>query len=187
MKKITFLLVLAGMFHTSVSVAQDAARGIRNQGWVNHNEPIVFMERGIEFYVFADGSFDFNTRPTDTNGTFYFRGAGRRGQQLIVPNYGVRIDTDSFGRIRRVGNVFVNYDGLDRVNRIGTILMQYNRFGLARVGGLELIYNRRGQLVQLVGSVYHRNHGFSSTYYGPSHGVAYQNQGGYYFKQSDQD
>ena len=106
---------------------------------------------------------------------------------MIVPNYGVRIDTDSFGRIRRIGNVFVNYDGYDRVSRIGTILIQYNRFGLARVGGLELIYNRRGQLVQLVGSVYHRNHGFTSNYYGPSHGVAYQNQGGYYFKQSDQD
>lgn len=187
MKKITFLLVLAGMLYTSVSVAQDAARGIRNQGWIKSNEPIVFMERGIEFYVFADGSFDFNTRPNDTHRTFYFRGAGKRGQQVMVPNYGVRIDTDSFGRIRRIGNVFINYDGLDRVNRIGTIMMQYNRFGLARVGGLELIYNRRGQLVQFVGSVYHRNYGFASTYYGPSHGVAYQNHSGYYFKNAEQD
>jgi hypothetical protein len=24
-------------------------------------EPIVFMERGVEFFVFADGQFDFNT------------------------------------------------------------------------------------------------------------------------------
>jgi hypothetical protein len=27
-------------------------------------EPIVFMERGVEFFVFADGQFDFNTRPS---------------------------------------------------------------------------------------------------------------------------
>jgi hypothetical protein len=31
--------------------------------------------------------------------------------------------------------------------RIGSVQMSYNRFALERVGGLEIIYNRRGQVV----------------------------------------
>jgi hypothetical protein len=31
--------------------------------------------------------------------------------------------------------------------------MSYNRFALERVGGLEIIYNRRGQVVDIFGSV----------------------------------
>jgi hypothetical protein len=39
------------------------------------DDPIVFLERGIEFYVFPDGQLDFNTRPT-TSGTMYYRSKG---------------------------------------------------------------------------------------------------------------
>jgi hypothetical protein len=49
--------------------------------------------------------------------------------------------------------VFINYDVNDRVKRIGSVYMTYNRYALERVGGLEIIYNRRGQIVDIVGSV----------------------------------
>jgi hypothetical protein len=39
----------------------------------------------------------------------------------------------------------------DRVRRIGSVQMSYNRFALERVGGLEIIYNRRGQVVDILG------------------------------------
>jgi hypothetical protein len=43
--------------------------------------------------------------------------------------------------------VFIN-DVNDRVKRIGSVYMTYNR-SLERVGGLEIIYNRRGQIVDI--------------------------------------
>jgi hypothetical protein len=49
--------------------------------------------------------------------------------------------------VRRVGNVSISYDRYDRVERIGSVQMSYNRYALERVGGLEIIYNRRGQIV----------------------------------------
>jgi hypothetical protein len=47
----------------------------------------------------------------------------------------------------------INFDSNDRIRRIGSIQMSYNRFALERVGGLEIIYNRRGQVVDIYGSV----------------------------------
>jgi hypothetical protein len=47
----------------------------------------------------------------------------------------------------------INFDSNDRIRRIGSVQMSYNRFALERVGGLEIIYNRRGQVVDIYGSV----------------------------------
>jgi hypothetical protein len=121
-------------------------------------EPVVFTERGVEFFVFADGQFDFNTRPAV--GTSYLYRSGQRHANATFgapgiqnENYGVVVEHDNFGRVRRVGNVFINYDAYDRIKRIGSVYMTYNRFALAQVGGLQLIYNNRGQIVGTRGSV----------------------------------
>jgi hypothetical protein len=39
--------------------------------------------------------------------------------------------------------------------------MSYNRFALERVGGLEIIYNRRGQVVDIFGSVGGRGYAYN--------------------------
>lgn len=128
-------------------------------------EPISFMERGIEFYVFPNGEFDFNTRPQDSEGDdFYFKAAGKRSTVVVSSrpvNYGVRIEHDSFGRVRRVGNTFINYDSRDRVSRIGTVYMRYNSFAISQIGGLRIVYNRKCQIIDIVGSV----KGRYATYY----------------------
>lgn len=190
MKKITLLVA-------SVLLVVNVANAQRNDRF-SFDEPISFQERGIEFFVFPNGDFDFNTRPNDSHGEFYFRGAGKRGANVQARgtvargpiNYGVLIEHDSFGRVRRVGNTFINYDGCDRVSRIGSVYMRYNRFALAQVGGLHIIYNRRGDIVDLVGSVKGpRNHGFTtSTYYGTvyhnniNNTYAYNSDDYYYYK-----
>src|SRR5690606_11594887 len=109
--------------------------------------PIAFTERGISFYVFLDGGFDFNTVPAQ--GGVYFR----TGRNNIAPTAGVRIEYDVMGRIRRVGNVFMNYDNQGRIKRIGSVVMQYNRFALQSVGGLQIRYNARGQFLGTRGRV----------------------------------
>jgi hypothetical protein len=167
MKKITLLVA-------SVLLVVNIANAQRNDRF-SFDEPISFTERGIEFFVFPNGDFDFNTRPTDSHGEFYFKGAGKKGADVQNKgshsrgpiNYGVLIEHDSFGRVRRVGNTFINYDYNDRVTRIGSVYMRYNRFALSQVGGLRIIYDRRGDIVDLVGSVKgYRNNGYTSSYYG---------------------
>jgi hypothetical protein len=67
-------------------------------------------------------------------------------------NFGVKVEHDDFGRVRRVGNVFINYDANDRIKRVGSVYMAYNRFALEQVGDYRF-YNPRGQIVDIVGSV----------------------------------
>jgi hypothetical protein len=74
---------------------------------------------------FADGQFDF-TRPSGAN--MYYKPSGRRNvnrtwsaNDARNQNFGVKVEHDDFGRVRRVGNVFINYDANDRIKRIGSV------------------------------------------------------------------
>ena len=158
MKKIT--LLVASIFLFGGIVANAADRNDRRSPVDFRNaEPIVFMERGVEFFIFPDGQFDFNTRPS-TGDMYYKQSRGKAvnknyGRHANVPtrNYGVKVEHDNRGRVRRVGNVMINYDANDRVKRVGSVYMDYNRYALDRVGNLQIIYNRRGQIVDTIGAV----------------------------------
>lgn len=92
---------------------------------------------------------------------------------------GIRVEHDYNGRVRRVGNVFINYDATGRVKRVGSVYMRYNSFALAQVGGLRLIYDRRGRIIDIRGFV----NGYSQAYqhtpvnnhYSPSSTYTYNN------------
>ncbi len=170
--KIT-LFVASLMLATTATKASDiinfSGSNVEFKTRFNNDEPIQFSERGIDFFVFQNGEFDFNTRPNDNGGDYYFKTAGRRSVEANgqgLENFGVRIERDNFGRIRRIGNTFINYDFQDRVSRIGTVFLKYNRFALIQIGGLQLVYNRFGELVDTFGSVKSRGYsGFTNTYY----------------------
>lgn len=170
MKTITFLATSILMVG---SVAANAQGLIKNSGEerttrYSFDEPISFTERGIEFFVFPNGEFDFNTRPDDSQGDYYYKGAGKRVAEVTsrrTPNYGVRIEQDSYGRVRRVGNTFINYDNMDRVSRIGSVYMRYNRMALVQIGGMRIIYNRRGEIVDTIGRIKgYNNSGYAYNY-----------------------
>lgn len=160
MRKITFL-VASLMLMLNATVAQDAngRRGggrhyeeEQNQYAVDYRdaEPIVFMERGVEFLVFPNGDFDFNANFNTTSG-YYGR---RENNQVDVDRArAIRIDRDFNGRVRRVGNVYINYDFYGRVKRVGGVFISYNNFALTQIGGLRLFYNHHGQIVWVSGSV----------------------------------
>ena len=111
------------------------------------DEVIEFNERGIKFYVFLDGTFDFNTAPTAS--VDYIK-RGRRSDRHTSPR-GVRIEHDYQGRLRRIGNVFINYDHNDRVKRIGSVYIKYRRNKMKKVGNLNIHYDYYG--VHFTGSV----------------------------------
>lgn len=157
MKNFTLLTTAVFMFIFS-SINASTIKTFENPTFApnfNDAEPIAFIERGIAFYIFPDGQFDFSTEPS--RGDYFFRN-GRRGSNInqgaAINNFGgVRIQRDNFGNIRRIGNVFINYDFNNRIARIGSVFIAYNRFAVSQVGGLRVIYNRFGQIIDFVGSV----------------------------------
>ena len=189
MKKITFIIAAFILsFCTSYASEINFSRAnFKSENRFDHNEPIQFSERGIDFFVFPNGEFDFNTRPGDSNGNFYMKTAGRRSFEINInfENFGVRIERDNFGRIRRIGNTFINYDFQDRVSRIGSVFLRYNRFALIQIGGLQLVYNQFGELVDTFGSVFSRqvysdNSGHCNDNYSDNNNS--HNENHYYFK-----
>ena len=189
MKKITLLVASVLLYGNlaNASAIVNHSDG-KNKIDFNQNEPIEFIERGIAFYVFPNGEFDFNTTPTVNNDVYYRRTttATSEGRRNFIPeNNGVRIEHDALGRVRRIGNVFINYDFQNRIKRIGTVYMSYNRFALDQIGGLKIIYNRRGQIINMHGSV----KGFEANYcntnsYEYNYNNAPSNTNQYYYRKA---
>ncbi|NER13827.1 hypothetical protein GWK08_10275 [Leptobacterium flavescens] len=126
-----------------------------------YTKPIKFVERGVEFFVFPNGEFDYNT-----SGVAYYRGRtnlnvsiGTSGTRVHYRSpkrrhRGVRVEYDYYGRVHRIGNVFINYDRRGRIKRAGTVYIGYNRRGLAsNIGGLYIHYDRWGRIVDTSGYV----------------------------------
>lgn len=143
----------------------------------NFDHPVTFVERGIEFYVFPDGTFDFNT--ATTAGGDYYRGNGANTYGSPFAPVGVRIEHDNFGRVRRIGNVFVNYDHTNRIKRIGTVYFQYKGPLMIQAGNMRMIYDRRGRLVDIIGAVKGGAYAgdYQPSYYGPANPTEY-----YYYR-----
>lgn len=189
----TFTLLIASVFlmGSNMNAAPNYSEA-RYPVAVAEAEPIVFTERGIEFFVFADGQIDFNTVPTvHTNDGYYYK--GRRGSvnsTFGAPgtnNSGVRIEHDAQGRVRRVGNVFLNYDARGRIKRIGSVYISYNRYALMQIGQMRILYDRYGRIVGTQGRV---NNGATMPYHGGyNHGGNSwnDNEEYYYYKQNATD
>jgi hypothetical protein len=180
MKKITLLVVASFILVGSMAYASEnpvfSDNTDRRGYYIDYRdaEPIIFKERGIEFMLFPNGEFDFNTRPAvrpRVNGT----SGAPRGMYYGTSERGIRVEHDNFGRVRRVGNVYINYDAYGRVKRIGTIYMSYNSFALTKVGNMRIVYDRRGRIVDVYGFINHANGGY---FYNP--GINYSGENGGY-------
>ncbi len=150
--------------------ADKNSKTLRITNRYNYAQPIVFIERGIEFLVFPNGEFDFNTEGMRVRADNYYGRKTRRSRynktygapgarNNFEKRRGVNVSHDRLGRFRRVGNVFINYDGYGRIKRIGSVYMRYQRGKLKQVGELHIQYNRRGHMVAINGTVNHSNQG----------------------------
>ena len=168
MKKITLLVVASILLVGNMALASEnpvfSDNTNRRGYYIDYRdaEPIIFRERGIEFMLFPNGEFDFNTRPSGpryhVNGT---NGAPGTRDYYGPSERGIRVEHDNFGRVRRVGNVYINYDAFGRVKRIGTIYMSYNSFAVTKVGNMRIVYDRRGRIVDVYGFINHANGGYN--------------------------
>lgn len=209
MKKIT-LLVASLLLMSNVNIASEKNVFTGNEEGYHFitdyrdADPIVFKERGVEFFIFLDGQFDFNTQPIVTptrNRTESMNGThGAPGVRTVTvsntyygPVRGVKVEHDYQGRVRRVGNVFINYDAYGRVKRVGSVYMKYNSFALKQVGGMKIFYNRRGQIMDIVGYVnsssYGNHYDFDGHGFGNGNGQGHGNgnNNGYDNDSDDED
>ncbi len=126
MKKLVLLFAF-GLFSMSMA-AKDSFR----PHWKYLDEPVKITVRGIDFFVFPNGEFDFNAH--QRRNRHYHGHSG----------FGIRIDRDRYGKIRRIGNVFINYNRYRQVSRIGNVFIKYNHRGrIYRIGKLRLKYMGR--------------------------------------------
>jgi hypothetical protein len=171
--------LLIGLTTASASELNHPKQKIKLEKKKNYRfaEPITFIERGIEFLIFPDGSFDFNTNIHDDfyDDDVYYKNNARRNTintSQRGPNAtfaftvgskkkrGVHISRDRFGKVRRVGNVYINYNRIGNITRVGSVFINYSRgrhATVAQVGGLKVQYNRWGEIVSTRGYVNRNN------------------------------
>jgi hypothetical protein len=95
--------------------------------------PIEFIEQGIQFTIFQNGSFDFRFSNNQS-----INRSSICSKQEIVKDY--------HGKVRRVGTVLVDYDRYGRLTRIGNIAIRFNNRAISSIGGLNINYNHFGSI-----------------------------------------
>ncbi|MFP2994702.1 hypothetical protein ABN763_02280 [Spongiivirga sp. MCCC 1A20706] len=165
MKKTAFFLVAMLL---SITTAIAAETTIVNEGLngitkrYRHVQPIRFVERGVVFFVYPNGTFDYNPRRSRLRvrrGTYYGASISAPGFNFNYRNRGnrfrngLRVSYDHYGRLRTVGGIYIDYNRRGKVRRIGRVHISYNRGRLHRVGGLQLHYNNWGYTNRLSGFV----------------------------------
>lgn len=160
------VLLIAGLL---IGLTTASATEFKNEGDILYKtkryrnaQPIVFIERGVEFFIFPDGSFDFNTheRYNSSNSRRGSINATYNGPRISV-NYssnarGNHISRDRNGSIRRIGDVNLNYNRDGQVTRIGSVFLDYSRgrhLALIQVGGLRVNYNHNGEIINIHGQI----------------------------------
>lgn len=138
MKKGIFLTI--GIFIATLSINAANLKSTENY---YKNRSVNFVENGIAFTVFTNGSFNY-----DTN-VFLHRNERRFRQNIII-------DRDYLGRIAFINNIPIRYNNRDRVTRIGDVTIRYNRGRIINVGYLDISYNRYGEPI-FFGSVRRNN------------------------------
>lgn len=133
-----FLFGIATLFFATASVQANTTSSTS----YHPNDPIEFVEDGIAFNVFLNGTFNFST-------TNYYNNSHHNHCDT---NYRPEVYRNRNGQIDRIGNVNIYYDRYDRVSRIGSIDIRFDNRNMIAIGGLQINYNRYGG-IQFSGSV----------------------------------
>ncbi len=132
------LLLLLGLLSFATVQSNDFNASAKKTIHTNrYDEAVTFIEKGIQFHVFLNGEFEFNSLTRNSN---YHNYNGR-----TYGNNSLRIDRDYRGRIKRIGRNNIRYDYRGNVTKIGNIKLYYKRGLLRRIGDLKISYNKWGE------------------------------------------
>lgn len=171
MRKVILLVAvfLSGMATEAIANQKEQITyrpGKKHRYYNSHS--VSFVENGVLYTVFTDGSFDFQVlnqpyryrRGRHNNANFVHNAPGRLYYKNNRRGFRNFVRTDAFGNIVRVGNTLINYKRNGRVKFIGRVQLRYQRGSLVRVGDMDLIYNRRGKIIDTYGHVNRYNRRF---------------------------
>lgn len=199
------LIGLTSIAGTNIKV-EPQGENFTNTARYRYVQPIIFIEQGVEFLIFPNGSFDFNAHLNNrfnTNGQVYSNGKTNSRRSSVNTNQGragtinvryygktvvngVSMEHDYNGMIKRIGNIVPEYDKTGRIKRLGTIKMNYDDGKLSKVGGLKVKYNRWDEIISTRGFVNEANRNYQ---YGPRYSAVqsgpnykdYANHNDYYY------
>ncbi|MEQ3654368.1 MAG: hypothetical protein ABNH00_00755 [Dokdonia sp.] len=162
------LLVLAVLFLVGTSAqanqVNDLAHGKKKGIRYNQTQAVTFVQKGIQFFVYTNGEFDFRVVGNNAYGRRNARHFNSPGTAFGVtfPNRNNRlVRYDYWGNINKVGRNFILYNRRNMVNQIGNISLRYRKGRLVKVGNMSLFYNRRGHIIDVQGRIHmHRNNRF---------------------------
>ena len=110
-------------------------------------QPITFKHQGVRFFVHTNGVLDFKLpryRGRNT-GRIHNQGWNGSGYNRNFVKY------DDQGKAIRIGNMHIIYNRFGKVGKIGSIRMRYYNGRLKALGGIQVRYNRYGELYALTG------------------------------------
>ncbi|ARV13206.1 hypothetical protein BTO09_13020 [Gilvibacter sp. SZ-19] len=123
-------------------------------------QSVTFYEDGILFEVFLDGSFSY-VLPNAVQYNRRGRVIGRRNARRNLPVHAnghrgrghYRMNMDRFGVIHSIGRTHIFYKPNGKVRFIGDVPLRYRRGRLVGVGGMDIIYSRRGNVSHTLGHI----------------------------------
>lgn len=121
-------------------------------------KPVNFVENGIQFFVYPDGSINFNIPRSSYT-------VGRRTAQMVYiphdsspysslnPYRRGYIKYNKLGQVNAIGNTPLYYDRYKRIQQIGNIVIHYKRGRLNRIGNMKVHYDRSGNIFKTTGII----------------------------------
>jgi hypothetical protein len=170
--KRALLLLLGMMSFVSVNANDIGTSTKRITIDYRYDEAVTFVEKGVQFHVFLNGDFEFNTPNRD----HYNANNRRHGYNDL------RINSDYEGRIKRIGSNYIRYNYRGNVTRIGNVRIYYSRGLLKRVGDLTISYNTWGA-PYFYGNV-HRDYYNSDIHFSLNFGTVFNYNDHYFSKYS---
>lgn len=167
----TLFASIIGLVLTTTTWANDYNR---------HSDYIYFQEKNVSFYLYHDGTFDFEVhhyeRPRETRvfasiSTPYlqinYRGDGRDYYNAPYVTY------DRYGKVRRIGEVYIDYDGYGRLTYIGSVQVHYYNNYVSSISHPRASYAHYNR--------YYRpyRHSYNKGYYKPAKHVYYNKRKGH--------
>lgn len=132
MKRV-LLLLLGILSFVNVNAKELETSTTKTYNYNRFDNAVTFIERGVQFHVFVNGDFEFNS-PYRNNRYYDYNGER-------FTNRNLRVFRDYKGRITKIGSNRIRYDYRGNVTRIGNIRLYYRNGLLRRVGDLKISYN----------------------------------------------
>ena len=136
-KGLLFIMTMIVMVSTVEAKVIDNKRDKLNTKHAINAQPIVFVEKGVEFSVLPNGKFKF--------AKINSKKSIRSKYLNLKNNRNLRVLRDYKGRISKVGNVTIFYSRNNKVTRIGSVDFTYKHGTLKKVGNLYILHRPNGK------------------------------------------